>query len=252
MGSEAMKKHRVRRITLGVLVGMVLLVGVVWLLTRTLGNTPQYLYAGKPIKYWQEQFNAGEPGASNAALAVVNNQVIPQLTETMFHDTNDSSVRLFLIQTLNQLPGVQIYFMEAGARRAEAAENIGELGPGAKSAVPALVQALKGSDMIVHEEAIRALGKIHSEPEVMIPLLMGYLDDENLNDEAALALANYGSLAKAAVPKIIPLLHAPDKDAQAAATEALKKIDPEAYWNAIRAAPGTVNTNGAPVRVETR
>ena len=116
------------------------------------------------------------------------------------------------------------------------------MGPAAKSAVPALVQALKGKDTIVRGAAISALGKIHSDPEFVIPLLIGYLDDEGLNDEAALALANYGSLAKVAVPKIIPLLHAPDKDAQAAAAEALKKIDPEAYTNAIKAPRGITNS----------
>jgi HEAT repeat protein len=89
-------------------------------------------------------------------------------------------------------------FTEASWRRSYAAQSIGELGPGAKSAVPALLEALKGKDAAVHEAAIKALGHIHSDPTARIPLLIGYLDDENLRDEAALALANYGSLAKAA------------------------------------------------------
>jgi HEAT repeat protein len=150
-----------------------------------------------------------------------------------------------LVEALNGLPGVQIYYFEADSRRAFATVNIGELGPGAKSAVPALVQALKGKDAMVHEPALQALGKIHSEPDIVIPLLIGYLDDDNLNDEAALALANYGSLAKPAVPKIIPLLHAQDDDARAAALKALLKIDPEAYTNATKAAESTA-TNTPP------
>jgi hypothetical protein len=243
-----MKKSSVRHITLGVLVGIALLVVVAWLLTLTLGNIPQYLYAGKPMQYWQEQLSSRDTGASNEALVVVNSRVIPQLTDIMFHETNDSSLRLFLIEVLNSLPGVQIYFTPAGGRRANAAWSIRELGPAAKPAVPVLVQALKGKDAIVHQAAISALGNIHSDPDLVIPLLIGYLEDDNLNDEAALALANYGSLAKAAVPKIIPLLHAADKDAQAAAVEALKKIDPEAYMEATKADQGTV-TNGPSVRV---
>jgi HEAT repeat protein len=164
----------------------------------------------------------------------------------MFHDTNDSSVRLFLVQALNQLPSVQIYFAEAGVRRGEAAYNIGELGPSAKSAVPALLQALKGRDVMVRAPAIEALGKIHSDPDVMIPLFMKYLEDEDLRAEAALALANYGSLAKAAVPKIIPLLHAPDKEAQSAARQALKKIDPEASGNATILTKAPMGTDSSP------
>jgi HEAT repeat protein len=86
-----------------------------------------------------------------------------------------------------------------------------------------LIEALKGKDSELHESAIKALRKIHSDPDVVIPLLVTYLDDENINDEAATALGNFGSLAKGAIPKIVPLLRAPDDDAQAAAREALEK-----------------------------
>ena len=230
-----MKMKRITRIALGVLVGIVLLAGVIWVLTATLGNSPQSLFAGKPIGYWQEQLNGGASGASNEAWAVVNRRVIPDLTRIMVQDTNDSTVRLQLIETLNGLPGVQIYFTPAGGRRAYAAQILGALGPAAKSAIPTLLETLKGKDSIVHGAAIQALGSIHSDPQVVVPLLIEYLADDNLNDEAALALANYGSLARAAVPKIVPLLHAPDKDARAAAETALKKIDPEAYANATKA-----------------
>jgi HEAT repeat protein len=147
-------------------------------------------------------------------------------------------VRLALIQALNGLPGVQINFIQAASRRIEAACRIGELGPAAKAAVPELAQALKGQDSVLHGATIQALGKIHSDPDVIIPLLIGYLANDDLNDEAALALANYGGLAKAAVPRIIPLLHARDKDTQRAAVEALNRIDPEAYTNAIKAIAG--------------
>jgi hypothetical protein len=236
----ASKKHSARRVAIAVLAGLVLLIGVVWLLSLALGNRSQYLFAGHPIPYWQEQLNGRDTGASNQAFIVVNRQVLPQLTDTLFHYTNDSSVRLALIEALNGLPGVQINFIHASSRRIQAARRVGELGPAAKAAVPDLVRALKGKDLIVHSAAIQALGNIHSDPDVIIPLLIGYLDNDDLNDEAALALANYGSLAKAAVPKIIPLLHAPDKDAQRAAVEALNRIDPEAYTNAIKA---DVSTN---------
>ncbi|MGH7967786.1 MAG: hypothetical protein ACREIC_03560, partial [Limisphaerales bacterium] len=81
--------------------------------------------------------------------------------------------------------------------------------------------------------------QIHGEPDLVIPLLIAYLDDENLNNQAASALGNYGSLAKAAVPKIIPMLHAPDKDARVAAAAALKRIDFGAYTNATMAQSNT-------------
>jgi hypothetical protein len=217
---------RIISILIGVFVGLVILTGVIWILSKTLGDSQSpTLYAGNTIEYWQQQLNGKDVGASNAAFAVVNSQVIPQLVDTMFHDTNDSSLRLSLIKILNGLPGIQIYHTEAGDRRATAVSCIGEFGPAAKTAIPALMQALKGKDLAIHEVAITVLGNIHSQPDVVIPLLISYLDDDDLNDEAATALGNFGSLAKPAIPKILPLLHAADDDAQAAAKETLLKID---------------------------
>jgi hypothetical protein len=220
-----MRKH-IKRISIGVLIGLAVFIGIVWLLSRTLGNHVAF-YAGQPIDYWQQQLNSHDSGASNQAFALINTRIIPQLVDQMFYDTNDSKLRLSLIEALNGLPGVQINFTPADARRSYAAGYLGILGPSAKPAVPALIQVLKGKDAGVHEAAISALGKIRSNPDVVIPLLITFLDDENLNDEAATALGEFGPLAKGAVPKILPLLHARDSDARQAAREALKKIDPQ-------------------------
>jgi HEAT repeat protein len=91
-----------------------------------------------------------------------------------------------------------------------------------------LLQALKSADSVVHGPAIEALGKIHSEPDTIIPLLMGYLDDKELNAEAATALGDFGTQAKVALPKLIPMLKIPDKDLHHAVALALKQIDPAA------------------------
>jgi HEAT repeat protein len=217
----------------------VTLSGLVWLLTKTLDNDYEVLYAGKPIDYWQQQLDGQDTAASNQAFVVVNTQIVPQLVDTMFHDTNDSRLRVWLVETLNSLPEVRINFSDATQRRMNAACEIGEFGPAAKAAISALVQAVKGTDTLIRETAVVALGKIHSDPETVIPLLTTCLDDDNLNDEAATALGYFGSLAKPAVPKIIPLLNVPDDDTRTAAAEALTKIDPEAYarvTNAIQKA----------------
>ena len=104
------------------------------------------------------------------------------------------------------------------------------LGPAAKSTIPLLLQmaAPDRGVMGVREPAIAALGRIHCESEKVIPVLISYLDDDAVNDEAATALGNFGSLAKGAVPKLIPMLKVKDNDAQKAARQALKKIDPQA------------------------
>jgi HEAT repeat protein len=158
---------------------------------------------------------------------------MPQLTEAMFHDTNDSRLRLALVDQLNTLPGVQICSTVAAARRVAATQAIGQIGPQAKGTIPDLIKVLKGNDPAPRPAAASALGQIHGEPETIIPLLIALLDDpqDGVPENAASALGNWGSLSKAAVPKLLPMLKAPDKDLRRAATLALKQIDPEAATN---------------------
>ena len=240
---------KIRRIAGGVAVAVLLFVGSVWVLSMTLGNMHPVPVHGQTLAQWAAQINASDPTVSNQANAVLNQEIIPQLQNQMVSDTNDSNIRMTLVNLVNDLPGVSyVYYQPAESRRISAVRDLGSFGPAASAAVPALIQAVQGNDAAVHESAIVSLGDIHTEPDKVIPFLVKYLDDDNLNDEAATALGKFGPLAKPAVPKIIPLLHASDDDAQAAAKEALKKIDPEALANAMSATTATATNaaNGTP------
>ena len=218
-----------KRILIGVAVGSAAFTGLIFLLIHTLGDS-NTLYRGRPIEFWVGQINNPKLETSNEVSVVVDTIIIPQLTETMFTDTNDFKLRLVLIEQLNGLPGVNIRYTPADGRRAEAAQNLGELGPHAKVAVPNLVKVLKGNDPAVRGAAVIALGKIGSEPDSIIPLLIAAMDDpqEGVPEAAVEALGDFGKLSKAAVPKILPLLKVPDKDMRHAANVALRKIDPAA------------------------
>ena len=89
--------RRVKRILAGVAIGSGVLAGGIWLLIHTLGEHDE-LYQGKLLSYWLKQVESQEAAVSNQARGVLDTQVIPQLTETMFRDTNDSSLRLGLIE----------------------------------------------------------------------------------------------------------------------------------------------------------
>jgi HEAT repeat protein len=222
-------KKSVIRVLAGVCIGMAIITALIWLLGKALGSSLKPVsYAGHTISAWEQQLHGPDASVSNAAFGVIHDQVIPKLVDTMLHDTNDSSLRLWLIKRLNGLPGVRIIYFEALQRRAEAAGCLGELGPAAKSAVPDLVKALKANGLFLRGAAILSLGKIRSEPETVIPLLIPYLENDNLDVQAANALAEFGPLAKPAVPKLLPLLRAKDDDDRAAARAALLKIDPDA------------------------
>ena len=202
---------------LGVGIGMGLLVACVLVLTQTLGEH-QPLYQGQTYYYWVAQVRSPDSATSNHAVVVFQTDVIPQLTDQMFHDTNDSNLRLSLIDVLNGLPGITIYYAPAGSRRAGAVGELGQLGPLAKQALPQLVQALKSKDEAVRGPAARALGQIRSDPEKIIPVPEG----------AVAGLGCFGELAHDALPKLRELAKVPDKDLQAEVSMALNKIAPDA------------------------
>jgi HEAT repeats len=238
-----MMKKRIVRLAAGMIIGLAVLVLGVWALSKELAMR-ETLYHGNPAAYWIVQVNAPDAAASNRANAVLNAEIIPHLTDVMFHDTHDSSLKLALVDGLDGLPGISVPFMPAHDRRKSAAFELGKYGPAASNAVPALLQALISSDDAVREGAALSLGGIHCEPEVVIPVLIRCLGDDDVSERAASGLADFGAAAKAAVPQLTHLLHVNDREIQWAAGEALKKIDPEAYAQARNAEQGAANNTG--------
>ena len=220
--------RRMKRVLIGVVIGVVVLLGAFWTLIHALGER-DYRYNGKGFDYWQNQMNSAVPAVSNETRVVIETQIIPHLTNAMFHDTQDSKLRLALIDHLNNLPGVTIYYTPAEGRRAQAVDALGALGPRAQATIPDLIRILKGKDEAVRVAAVNALGQIKSQPDTVIPLLISSLDDpqDGIPPAAVEALGNFGALSRPAWPKLVPLLKLHDKDMQKALASALKQIDPD-------------------------
>ena len=219
--------RRTRRILVATVLGLALVVGALLVLARALDEgAPRY--QGQSLDYWVARANSQDAAASNQACRVLHSSIIPQLTETMFHDTNDSHFKLALVERLNNLPGLQITATLAAGRRVAAAESLGQIGPLAKGTIPDLLKVLKGKDPAPRPAAALALGQIRSEPETTIPLLVALLDDpqDDVAPNAVEGLGQFGSLSKPLMPKLLPLLKSPDKDMRHAAGVALKQIDP--------------------------
>jgi HEAT repeats len=233
-------KKRCLRVSVGLFSGLAILIAGVWGLSKALA-TPDSSYQGKPREYWILQLSSPDAGASNAASTVLDNEIIPHLTNVMFHDTHDPAWKLRLVDALDGLPGITVNFEPADVRRKAATYELGEYGPAARKAVPALLQALIGEDGAVRETAARSLGSIGADPQEVIPVLTQYLIDDNVNSKAATALAGFGPAAKSAVPGLVRMLQTGDGESQFSAREALKRIDPDAYAAAMHPAPKATN-----------
>ncbi|OGS10446.1 MAG: hypothetical protein A2234_00800 [Elusimicrobia bacterium RIFOXYA2_FULL_58_8] len=95
--------------------------------------------------------------------------------------------------------------------RGSAALALGRIGPGAKNAVPALIEVLRSSVTSVNEEhnvrAAIALGDIGPNAKEAVPALIESLkDDDALRRFSVEALGKIGPAAKAAVPHLEAVL----------------------------------------------
>jgi hypothetical protein len=113
-----------------------------------------------------------------------------------------------------------------------AAEVLGDIGPAAEAAIPALLRNLTNGDYYVRKTTVWAVGRIGGEPSVVVPALRGFLKDPRIDvrDAAMVSLAAFGGHARSAVPEILTAFpyHMNEGDSQKEDLEtSLWRIAPE-------------------------
>ncbi|MEX1094870.1 MAG: HEAT repeat domain-containing protein [Planctomycetales bacterium] len=110
---------------------------------------------------------------------------------------------------------------EPSVRRA-AASYLGEIGPPARAAIPALERLL--ADRSSRSNAVRSLWKITGKTEIAVEQLRESLRDEKLDIVAASVLADLGPSAKNATPELTAMLRSGSESNRVAAADALGRI----------------------------
>jgi HEAT repeat protein len=115
--------------------------------------------------------------------------------------------------------------------RCRAAAMVRLLGPGPKSLVPILTEAMKDPATGVRYEALRSLTALRPEPAVLLPILTAAIGDKDryMRQQAAVGLASYGPGAKDALKPLMEAV-AKEKEPEVKAQQirALRYIGPAA------------------------
>ena len=233
-------------------------VGILTLLAWLALRSTEPSYHGRPLSVCLRDCSEGRDDEAPNAIRAIGTNALPALFELA--RTKDSSGRKALLKFASR----QSQFAFEGSSEAHdlsmrgyailgpaAAEAVpaltnllsdpelqlsailclSHIGTAAEDAIPALLLQLTNTDYVVGASAKAALATIHRRPEQVVPVLIANLVARPARDPTphltVEALGRFGNEANAAVPSIVPLLMDGRLLVRTAATNALKRIDPE-------------------------
>ena len=193
-------------------------------------QTPEPSYRRKSLPRWirgLEYENVNPSDEQRAALRAMGEPAITRLIVIL--QSRDSAIkRKFVGYAKNH---ADIYNRFIAPRQvipedvyhAQAATALGEIGPAARAAIPALTVASTDSDAMVAARARAALIKIRQESITPLLALLGDTSSTNWF-EAALTVRHLGANADAAVPLLVTALQSTNVDVRQYALSALGGI----------------------------
>ena len=139
--------------------------------------------------------------------------------------------------------------------RPKVAIILGRIGPEAKAAVPALVEALNDENTVTRQEVLFALASIGPEAKAAVPAIVGALQDPDMDVRygACFALGKIGPAALEAKPELQKKLDSADQFLALSAAWALAQIDAACPQTAPKSVPLLIKALDSPelmVRLE--
>ena len=169
-------------------------------------------YAGRPVSYWRQALSGADPAAQVDAMK-------------KFGEADESAVPV-LVALLSEKNESAWKTVEA---RWKAADLLRQLGPKARDAAPALIEALGDDDLHVRTLVATSLGAMTPPPkEAEAPLIAALARGDRSSAAAARALSAYKAEARGAIPALLKALQAREAEVRWNAARTLGKIGPEA------------------------
>lgn len=193
-------------------------------------QTAEPSFQGKPLSRWiggLEYENVNPSGEQRAALRAMGETAVTRLISIL--QRRDPAVKQKFISYARQHPAI---FNQFSASRqiipeniyhAEAATALGEIGPAARAAIPALTAASSDKSFPVASRAKAALIQIRQES---IAPLLALLEDPHSTNwfQAAWVVKHLGTKGEAAVPLLISSLQSTNAGVRVDAVSALGGI----------------------------
>ncbi|HEV8058574.1 MAG TPA: HEAT repeat domain-containing protein [Gemmataceae bacterium] len=193
--------------------------------------TDELLYQGKPLDEWLSVLEKGDPAQREQAVEIWKHlgktlrDAIPRLLLVLKGE--DEPLRLHAMSVLGDL-GQHAHKMALALRaalhniaardtneavRQSAAEALSQIGPVAKTPIPALIDALRDNLAVVRQGAAHALGDLGREGISASAALIAALHDQDLSVrlQAATALWRIDRRDRIAVPVLIKVLEEGDE-----------------------------------------
>ena len=164
--------------------------------------------------------------AAEKALSQIGPVAIPLLKDALCGEYGAGSGKALAGMGTRALPTL-IEGLKTEGCRAGAAIGVGQMGPMAASAVPALIAAVADNSRDVRTWSVRAPGQIGPQAKDAVPVLIATLKDSDkwVRLDAVVALGKIGPAARPAIPGLRAMLSDPDQQIRLNAQATLKAIE---------------------------